>query len=184
MKTCQKCREAKPLSAFSKCAARKDGLQAHCKPCKLAYQKANPRRVDVTKRYYAANREVCKARTMASVAKRRDYYNARVAAWAAQSPTHLQRRREWYAANSATEIAKVRRRQERIRNIDHLSLGEQAEIQGLYDFCRIFKGFEVDHDIPLNGKLVSGLHVPSNLQVLTVRANRQKGATWSQDGQH
>lgn len=49
-------------------------------------------------------------------------------------------------------------------------------MEGLYRFCQIFKGFEVDHMLPLNGKTVSGLHVPGNLQVLTVRANRQKGA--------
>ena len=51
----------------------------------------------------------------------------------------------------------------------------QAEIDGMYMFCQIFKGFEVDHEIPLNGKKVSGLHVPNNLQVLPKRENRSKG---------
>ncbi len=32
----------------------------------------------------------------------------------------------------------------------------------------------VDHFIPLKGKLVSGLHVPSNLQVITEKANAEK----------
>ncbi len=34
--------------------------------------------------------------------------------------------------------------------------------------------FEVDHIIPLRGEFISGLHVPSNLQVITAVENRNK----------
>lgn len=36
----------------------------------------------------------------------------------------------------------------------------------------------VDHIIPRNGKLISGLHVPENLQILTAVANMAKGNQW------
>lgn len=89
--------------------------------------------------------------------------------------TRIATRKRHYDNNRAQRIEYVRRRQGRIKNGPQLTLGHQAEIDGLYRFCNIFKGFEVDHIIPLSGKQVSGLHVPSNLQVLTIRANRQKG---------
>jgi 5-methylcytosine-specific restriction endonuclease McrA len=89
---------------------------------------------------------------------------------------HLEYRRKYYANNSAKDIARVRRRQGRIHHGNLLmNLGEQVEVQGLYQFCQIFKGFEVDHIIPLNGKQVSGLHTLINLQVLPISINRSKG---------
>jgi hypothetical protein len=46
------------------------------------------------------------------------------------------------------------------------------EIAYIYENCP--EGYEVDHIIPLKGKNVSGLHVPSNLQYLTIEENRKK----------
>jgi hypothetical protein len=135
-------------------------------------------------RYYEKNKEICNARTRESQSKKPEYYAQKSMEWAKENrERHLQNRRNHYARNSAKDIERVRRRQKKIRHGEmFMNQAEQAEVQGMYDFCRIFKGFEVDHIIPLNGKTVSGLHVLGNLQVLPITVNRSKGNKYKEAG--
>lgn len=49
------------------------------------------------------------------------------------------------------------------------------DILPIYKLCRSFGlAYEIDHIIPLRGKLVSGLHVPDNLRITTKLANKLK----------
>jgi len=50
---------------------------------------------------------------------------------------------------------------------------DREAIKEIYKLCP--EGMEVDHIIPKTGELVSGLHVPENLQYLTPFDNRSKG---------
>ena len=175
-KLCSRCKVEKPVSEFHKDRRAATGYQVYCKVCKLDMQRNSPTRKAVVDRYREANREICNARSVASMKKNREYYTKKAMDWQSRNKEHwLELRRKNYAANSAREIERVRRRQGRIRDQVQLTAGHQAEIDGMYMFCQIFKGFEVDHKIPLNGQNVSGLHVPENLQVLSRRENRSKG---------
>ena len=132
-------------------------------------------------RYYEKNKELCDAKVLECHKKYREKYTAKQRKWALDNPEKVAAtRKRHYKKNSAKEIARVRRRQGRIKHCEiFMNQAELAEIQGMYDFCSIFKGYEVDHIIPLNGELVSGLHVLSNLQVLPISVNRSKSNNYS-----
>jgi hypothetical protein len=127
-------------------------------------------------RYYEKNKEVCDFKVKKSQAKNKDYYAKKSMKWASENrDRYLEIRRNHYARNSASEIARVRIRKGKIKHGDmFMNQAEKVEVQGMYDFCRIFPKFEVDHIIPLNGKNISGLHVLGNLQVLSIYENRSK----------
>ena len=132
-------------------------------------------------RYYEKNKELCDAKVKESQSKKPEYYKQKASAWQKDNKERfLEIKRASYACNSAIEIARVRRRQGKIKHGKlPMNQAELAEVQGMYDFCKIFKGFEVDHVIPLNGKTVSGLHILGNLQVLPINENRSKSNKFS-----
>ena len=87
-----------------------------------------------------------------------------------------------YRANNRGKIvAKLKRREinKKLRVPSWLTKDDLWMIEQAYDLAalrtKIF-GFQwhVDHVVPLQGKLVSGLHVPHNLQVIPAWENRSK----------
>lgn len=92
-----------------------------------------------------------------------------------KNPGILHRKREYskeYAKNNKEKFrAKSANRRASIINRTPI-WADLDKINSIYLNCP--EGYEVDHIIPLNGRLVSGLHVPENLQYLTSEENRQK----------
>ena len=128
-------------------------------------------------KYYADNKELCNARVLKSHSAKRAYYVMKSAEWQQVNPERVrENRKRCYDKNRSSQILRVRKRAGRIKQgALWTTPAEQAEIDGLYLFCKAFPKFEVDHVVPLNGELVSGLHVLGNLQVLSRTQNRSKG---------
>lgn len=97
----------------------------------------------------------------------------RVKAWReAGNRDSAKEARQYYNKNKGKCIAKSRAYQLRKTNAAPPWVNLK-EIEIFYSNCP--EGFHVDHIIPLKGKLVSGLHVPWNLQYLPAAINIKKG---------
>lgn len=184
MKTCSKCGEKKSLAEFHRDGRAKDGLYCYCKPCAVAkacaWQKANPEKVnEKNRRWYQENPERVKA-----IKKKLDPERVRryKQAWVERNwEQHVEATKRWRKANpdkvrelTMRRIADKLRRTPRWLTEDH-----RAEIQAKYELAaklssRIGIQYHVDHIYPLRGKLVSGLHVPWNLRVITAKENVRK----------
>ena len=126
--------------------------------------------------YYERNKEALNAKKALRYAENRKSIRARQA--------------EYYQNNKVLFAKKVAKRHaaKLNRTPSWLTKAHYAEIEGFYDFCQIFNAyiydvkskFEVDHIIPLQGKQVSGLHTPENLQILSCRENAVKRNTFNQ----
>jgi len=88
---------------------------------------------------------------------------------------------EWKKSNPAKVIANTTKRKKhiRLRTPNWLTPIDFERIQTQYQLAVLLtkitdSPWEVDHDIPLLGKNVSGLHVPSNLRVIPKQDNLAK----------
>ena len=168
-KVCTKCREDKPLGLFSRDRGTKDGHCYHCKSCAAervkAWFKANPeRRAQHRKKWRDANLELAK------VIEKRSYEENRDA--------RLEYKRSYAAANRPRYTHYTQKRKV-AQGRAAPSWADQEAIVKIYPQCAEITdqtGVEhhVDHIIPLQGRLVCGLHVENNLQILPGDTNRRK----------
>lgn len=198
-KLCKICNKSKQVSDFSMHTGRQDGLTSQCKTCKSAYDKA---RYEKNKEKYKENakewRDANPERSRELIDRHRkenkNLYNARQRKIRLENPERLasysKRYREknpekvrqfqidWRHNNRDKARASVRTKQAQRRQAMP-SWANKKAIGRIYSQARILElsdGIErhVDHIIPINGRLVCGLHVENNLQILTAKENMCK----------
>jgi len=126
------------------------------------------------KRYYERHKAFIREKKRVAMQKYRETEVGRLASSAATS--------KFYKANPEIASAASRKRyaKKRLATPQWLSELQKDQIslfQEAADKMKLDTGinFHVDHIIPIQGKYVSGLHVPWNLQVITAQDNHRKG---------
>ena len=121
-----------------------------------------------------------KDRINAKRAERRDYYNEiNRRSRERHKETHNGYNRQYRKENRAAH--KAREGERRARGNIPLSRMHRDAIAEFYRMAYALD-MHVDHIIPLNGKNVSGLHVPWNLRLLTPAENLRKGNAFPSHG--
>ena len=146
-KCCSICKEEKSLDNFYKQVDGKYGVASRCKPCLL---EANKKHVKPDKqREYTEN--------WRNKENNRELSRQSTRTWRRNNLPYDAFRAATYRAEKAKRTP---------------SWSDLSKIKALYLDCPT--GFHVDHIIPLRGKLVSGLHVETNLQYLPAQQNLSK----------
>lgn len=154
-KTCKGCNLELPLSSYTAHPMSRDRLQPKCRSCRRAYDQAR----------YEANRAI-------SIAKAQ--------AWKDGNPERARANmRRCDAARRDYKNASRAKYESRLRKAIP-TWADKDQILQLYDVARVLSRggvqFHVDHEIPLRGKNVCGLHVETNLRVVPWHINLSKGA--------
>ena len=153
MKTCNKCGETKPLAAYYSDNRNNDGKQGACKICMTNSQKA----------YRQDNLEMMRERGRVRANNDKEGRNARSAKYRKNNLGKVNARLMKYRAD------KLQATPPWFETILVSTIYRKATL-----LRRCGSNVEVDHIIPLRGKIVSGLHCAANLQILTVAENRSK----------
>jgi hypothetical protein len=169
MRTCKKCLQEKELSAFKK---HTHGYRHACKKCQYLIEMQNPVAHQKKNARTAAYRASAKGKTTEQA-----YAQSEAGK---QSRKIAVKRYEQNAGKSQKvartvfrRLAKLQRTPAWLTDIDHERIGNEYKLAALLTKVTS-SSWHVDHIIPLQGKMVSGLHVPSNLRVLPATENIRK----------
>jgi len=141
-------------------------VSGHCIQCDNERKRPQDSRKKALKTYYETNKQKCMQATKIWINSNNKNYeyvkNSRL-----KNPSY------YLFANAKRHASKMQ------RTPSWLNAGHWLEIECIYTYCsslrRIGLNYEVDHIVPLQSKVVSGMHVPWNLQVITGAENSAKG---------
>lgn len=167
---------------------RKDRADHNCVACKLEWKKrnkkpANAKELQRAREWHAANPEKAKAATKKWRAANREAVSRASLAWQASNPEKVNAIRQRFKVNNPgiwnAYAAKRRGAQDR----QTPAWADHDAINAMYALAAIYRDFgydvHVDHEIPIQGKKVSGLHVHQNLQIIPASVNRSKSNQFS-----
>ena len=195
MKTCSKCGVAKEAGGFGKNKTAKDGLQSNCKTCRRAYREANKAKIAAQiKAWREANPGNGAAQMKAWREANPEKSAAQMKAWREANPEKVTAHRKAYREANPEKVAasdrawrkanpgkrnaiKAKRRAAKLQRTPPWA--DQRAIEAIYAHARFLESItglphDVDHVVPLQGRLVSGLHVENNLQPIPASVNRSK----------
>ena len=193
-KHCNKCDTTKSIDLFGRDAGRWDGYTYRCLACRIVSVKNNRETITAQKRaHYAANRDRLLERKKAEYSKVADKKRAYQREYSEKNKIVLQEKSKQFYANNPNyyklfrlrfpeklnaketrrKTAKLQRNPIWLTDDDHWMMEQAYELAALR--TKLF-GFawHVDHIVPLQGKLVSGLHTPINLRVIPGHENVRK----------
>ena len=139
---------------------------------KARYAENREKELEQKKAYYAANREKILEKTKVYQVANTDKIRERKKAWYEENRDRVcERQKAYRAANPDKERAKTakRRAAKLQRTVEYT---DTDKIKVYYNLTE--PGLHVDHIIPLQGNIVSGLHVHQNLQIIDGVENLSK----------
>jgi hypothetical protein len=143
----------------------------HCNDC-VQERNRSSEKIEYRKKYKQENYEAILKKNKTLYAKNPEQYRRYNKEYQQKNAVTLRPK------NSARTMKRLAAKLQRTPS--WLSVDDNWMIDQAYELAAIRKKatgipWDVDHIIPLQGKLVSGLHVPWNLQVIPASINRSKG---------
>jgi hypothetical protein len=194
-KTCTKCNEIKTVDLFYKRSDQKNKYTSHCRACKRAHDNAynsleetKKKRAEYSKKLRSTLEYKSKEFTYKYAYYRTDEYKRikRLKQKIRRLDPSIKQKEKLscsvYAKLNSEKMAikTIKRKIAKLQRTPFwLNDGQKFELECIYKYCsslrKIGLNYQVDHIIPLQGKFVSGMHVPWNLQIITGAENASKG---------